>query len=281
MLGSPIENIKEIQAVLATFFAADAPVKLGSFFVSVELLTALLIALQHTSHPSVFNAIAEPIELYFAPLAYDFSQRVALYEKKSRKIIARYLGCFIIGFSILAGFSVAVTRGGTIPCAILAPIYFLGILFALYAMNHPCLALHGFRSRQLRPWEVFMPTSENYMSKRRQPGFLFGIARKESLNGTPWIIQCNTRMILWKNFSLFLGNKFEQMFGKLCVKILGQPFVTDFYESFHKKLEKEIWIEKPGIYQFHNEIFYSAATLSFIATGIVTFFWLVIQHWLH
>jgi hypothetical protein len=88
--------------------------------------------------------------------------------------------------------------------------------------------------------------------------------------------QYNTRIFLWKNLYLFLGDKFGKKYGKLFVKVLGQRVVSNSHSSFHKNFSREIWIVEPAFYQLRAKFFYSAVALSLLAAAFLSLFWVLL-----
>jgi hypothetical protein len=247
LLMTPTNEIAtEVLVVLATFFSDAGNCELK--MLSANSVLNLLLALQSNMHYSIFDMIYQEAFKTLAGRRFDEFRRLA---RKSHPITRLNYALYWGGASLSVAFVFSVVLALTnIPrnCrAFLAPFYFMGFLVLIYAWNKPCFLAHGFNHRNLRSWEVFL-NPEDYLAQRKDAGFFSGIARKKGLEKCPWAPEYVVRY-------LYLGDKFSAI-----------------RKYFGQKLDEEVWIEKPGIYQLNCDLTYSALFISAVTTAFFTLF---------
>lgn len=243
----PMDEIAtEVLVILAAFFSDGGDCELN--MLSANSIGDLLSALQSTMHYSIFDVIYQEAFQTLAGYRFDEFRRLDRKNHSSaRPNYALYWAGACLCFAALFSAVLVLTNMPRSFRALPAPLYFIGFLVLIYVWNKPCFLAHGFNHRNLRSWEIFL-NPEDYVAQRKEASFFSGIARNKDLEKCPWAPEYVIRY-------LYLGDKFS--------------FVRKY---FGQKLQDEVWVEKPGIYQLNCELTYSALFISAVMTAFFTLF---------
>ena len=143
----------EINQIISHYFLPDSPRELN---LSQRERNAVIRAAQHTTHPSVFSAVANMIEVTLRNQSHPNFIRYSICngnQPRIKFITANGLVLMIIGLftgAMLLGFGAERWIR-----AIIVPIYTLGFILLISSYSGLCIILHGRDHRGLRPWEMF------------------------------------------------------------------------------------------------------------------------------
>ncbi|KAF2084385.1 hypothetical protein K490DRAFT_68852 [Saccharata proteae CBS 121410] len=141
----------EIEKVIAHYIAPGSPRELN---LSAKERSAVLHALQHTTHPSAFKEIVEMIESTLRGHAHPNFVRWAICNgNKPRVFFVRSMGVIHTFFGILIGLLLALSSASRWWRIMLAPMLFIGLTTLVAAYKGLCVILHHSHNRTLRPWE--------------------------------------------------------------------------------------------------------------------------------
>jgi hypothetical protein len=269
--GNP--HAKELQVVIATFFADGGPLKLA--MLENSKISALLIALQITSHHTVFQAIYEECYKFtnqkFRMFRYDSTLAAVMERRRTRS--ARNFTLFNGIAALLLNIPLVLYHASQPVLCIPALVQFACVVAVLYTSKKLSGPVIESCQRNLCSWEAFLPTNE-YINRRKKASLFVGIARKESLTSHPWSPEIITRIFLWESLCLALGEILENTFDDFFALLFNDDVVRAFHDYLHKKFAKEVWIEKPSICRCNDIVLYSAAIYSFLLTSPFTAFFM-------
>ena len=257
--------------VFATFFADGSPLKLA--MLNDHQLSALLLAIQTTSHHTVFKPIYNEclvfMENKFRAFRYNAIARVKVERRraKSGRTFALLNG---FGF-IMLNLPLVLYRVPKLVLLILAFLIFFCIAIACYNTKKLSSADFGSTHSKVHIWEAFL-TKGDYIDRRKEATLFRGIARKESAKS--WSPEFTTRFFHCNNLCLATVKMLERTFGECFALLFNDHVVEVFHEYFYKKFEKEVWIEEPTIYQYHDIVLYRALFFSLAITSLITFFFM-------
>ncbi|KAH4922614.1 hypothetical protein HBI79_177310 [Parastagonospora nodorum] len=227
---------EEINRIISIYIADGGSRQLN---LSSKERTALLHALQNTTHPSAFADVIATVEWSLRCQAHpNFIRWTICNGNRPRVIFARGLG---IG-GIVAGLLVAIIL--TLSTAsrawrVLSLIgFFIGISTLIAAWKGMCVVLHGMHHRHLRPWELFGSDDEpeGFDAKLDSMDTFNTHASSNSWEDEPWVARYEKRNVIRKVF------------------------------------DREVWIQEPALRQIQDTIFVQAIlgalVMSAVAVGI-------------
>lgn len=227
---------EEINRIISIYIADGGSRQLN---LSSKERTALLHALQSTTHPSAFRDVITTVEWSLRCQAHpNFIRWTICNGNRPRVIFARGLG---IG-GIVAGLVVAIVltlSSVSRAWRVLSLLgFFIGISTLIAAWKGMCVVLHGMHHRHLRPWELFASDDEPQEMNVRDESMesLASHASSNSYEDEPWVAKYEKRNVIRKIF------------------------------------DREIWIEEPALRQIQDTIFLQAIlgalVISAVAVGI-------------
>lgn len=251
--------------VLASFLASGAPLKLE---LPASKVSGLLVALQITSHHTAFKAIYDECRPVVDEKVKEFYQQY----NSTRINWGIGSGVHLALFSIVCIFTlfsvIVLSKGPYSTLAIPGIMLFIWCFTVIGKLNKVCCTGHDFLHRNIRPWEVFL-VDRDYPKVCKEPGLFFGIVRKQSLESSHWSPKYTTRLFLWNNLCLSIGEALENIVGEFIALLFNDRVVTAFHEHIHTMFQKEVWVEEPCIRQLNGAVFYSVVFLSLLVTSSV------------
>jgi len=223
---------EEVNRIISIYIADGGSRQLN---LSSKERSALLHALQNTTHPSAFKDVITTVEWSLRCQAHpNFIRWTICNGNRPRVVFARGLG---IG-GIVAGLIVAIVL--TLSSAgrawrVLSLIGFvIGISTLIAAWKGMCVVLHGMHHRHLRPWELFTSDDEpqGYDAKQDSTDTVGSHASSNSWEDEPWVARYEKRNVVRKIF------------------------------------DREVWIQEPALRQIQDTIFIQAILGSLIIGGI-------------
>ncbi|KAF1917162.1 hypothetical protein BDU57DRAFT_517674 [Ampelomyces quisqualis] len=227
---------EEINRIISIYIADGGSRQLN---LSSKERSALLHALQNTTHPSAFKDVMSTVEWSLRCQAHpNFIRWTICNGNRPRVIFARGLG---IG-GIVAGLLVAIIL--TLSTAsrawrVMSLIgFFIGVSTLIAAWKGMCVVLHGMHHRHLRPWELFSSDDELQGSDAKLDSMdtLSTQASSNSWEDEPWVARYEKRNVVRKIF------------------------------------DREVWIQEPALRQIQDTIFVQAILgavgISAIAVGV-------------
>jgi hypothetical protein len=227
---------EEINRIISIYVADGGSRQLN---LSSKERTALLHALQNTTHPSAFKNVMSTVEWSLRCQAHpNFIRWTICNGNRPRVIFARGLG---IG-GIVAGLLVAIIL--TLSTAsrawrVMSLIgFFIGVSTLIAAWKGMCVVLHGMHHRHLRPWELFSSDDEpqGFDAKLDSMETFSTQASSNSWEDEPWVARYEKRNVVRKIF------------------------------------DREVWIQEPALRQIQDTIFLQAIlgalVISAIAVGV-------------
>ncbi|KAH7392527.1 hypothetical protein BKA66DRAFT_510104 [Pyrenochaeta sp. MPI-SDFR-AT-0127] len=223
---------EEINRIISIYIADGGSRQLN---LSSKERSALLHALQSTTHPSAFSDVITTVEWSLRCQAHpNFIRWTICNGNRPRVIFARGLG---VG-GIVAGLIVAIVL--TLSSArrawrVISLIgFFIGISTLIAAWKGMCVVLHGMHHRHLRPWELFTSDDEpqGYDAKLDSMDTLGSHGSSNSWEDEPWVAKYEKRNVVRKVF------------------------------------DREVWIQEPALRQIQDTIFLQAILGALIISGI-------------
>jgi hypothetical protein len=227
---------EEINRIISIYIADGGSRQLN---LSSKERTALLHALQHTTHPSAFSDIIATVEWSLRCQAHpNFIRWTICNGNRPRVVFARGLGIF----GIVAGLIVAIVLTCSSASRAWRVIsflgFFIGVSTLIAAWKGMCVVLHGMHHRHLRPWELFSSDDEpqGYDSKVESYESVNSHSSSNSWEDEPWVARYEKRNVIRKIF------------------------------------DREVWIQEPALRQIQDTIFVQAILgaliISAVAVGI-------------
>ena len=150
---------EEINKVVATYIAADSPRELN---ISHRDRTAVLHALQHTTHPTAFTIVSTMVESTLrGQLHPNFIRWSICNGNKPRVFFARATGVTTIAMGCLVAVLLTLSSANRWFRVLASIEFFLGITTMIAAYKGLCIILAHSHSRTLRPWEDPTPMCNN------------------------------------------------------------------------------------------------------------------------
>jgi hypothetical protein len=211
---------EEMSRIITVYITDGAPRQLN---LSSRERTALLHALEITTHPSAFRNVVKTIELTLRRQAHpNFIRWSICNGNRPRVIFARGLGAGGILAGIITALLITLSSAGRAWRVISLIPFMIGIATLIAAWKGMCVVLHGMHHRHLRPWELF-DDHENTVSEEDLKKESFeSVGSKNSYEDEPWIPKYEKRNLIRKVF------------------------------------DREVWIEEPALRQIQDTIFIQA-----------------------
>jgi hypothetical protein len=233
---------EEMSRIITIYIADGAPRQLN---LSARERTALLHALEATTHPSAFRNIMKTVEWTLRRQAHpNFIRWSICNGNRARVIFARGLGISLILVGLIVGILITISSAGR-GWRVMALIPFLiGISTLIAAWKGMCVVLHGLHHRHLRPWELFEDQefprySEEGMKSVSMESVGTG---KNSYEDEPWVATYGKRNIIRKIF------------------------------------DRETWIEEPALRQIQDTIFLQSLLGAFVASAVLVGIFCAVPH---
>lgn len=213
---------EEISRIISIYIADGGARQLN---LSSKERTALLHALQNTTHPSAFQEVITTVEWSLRCQAHpNFIRWTICNGNRSRVIFARSLGVGGIVAGLIAAIVITLSKASR-AWRVLSIIGFLiGISTLIAAWKGMCVVLHGMHHRHLRPWELFTSDDEtiDYDLKGGPEDSLSSHNLRNSYEDEPWVAKYEKRNLIRKIF------------------------------------DREVWIQEPALRQIQDTIFLQA-----------------------
>lgn len=221
----------ELNRVVTIYIVSGGPRQLN---LSEKQRLALLLALQHTTHPSAFRGVATSIELNLRTQAHpNFIRWTICNGNQPRVLFAHGLGVFGLVAGILVDLLITLSRAHRAWRVIAYLLFLVGIATFIAAYKGMCVVLHGLHHRHLRPWELFADeedqvemaqiSSQKYERGKKLPIYeqrsMDTLDSYSSYETEPWIAVYQKRNVIRKIF------------------------------------DREVWVEEPALRQIQDTIF--------------------------
>ncbi|KAL1623004.1 hypothetical protein SLS56_008481 [Neofusicoccum ribis] len=142
---------QEIDRVIAHYIAQGAPRELN---LSARDRSAVLHALQHTTHPSAFKIVADMVEATLRGQAHPNFVRWSICNgNKPRVFFVRTMGVTHIAGGLLIGLFLLLSSAPRWWRILMFPVLFLGTTTMIAAYKGLCVILHRGHKRSVKPWE--------------------------------------------------------------------------------------------------------------------------------
>lgn len=228
----------EIERVIATYLAADAPRQLN---LSNHEHKVTMHALAYTTHPSALRQIAKTTENTLRKQAHPNFVRWSICNgNPARVFFARGLGVGTILLATLGAIILTLSRAGRGYRALFAIGWVLGIATLIAAYKGMCVVLHGMHHRHIRPWELFAAddderasTGDSSSSSLDKRSF-DTLGSSNSYEDEPWVVRYEKRNVVRKVF------------------------------------DREVWIQEPALRHIQDTIFVQAMGSALVLSAILT-----------
>jgi len=227
---------EEINRIISIYIADNGSRQLN---LSSKERTALLHALQNTTHPSAFSDIITTVEWSLRCQAHpNFIRWTICNGNRPRVIFARGLGIFGIVAGLIVAIILTLSSAGRAWRVISLIGFFIGISTLIAAWKGMCVVLHGMHHRHLRQWELFASDDEPQSYDIKSDSFqsIDSHASSNSWEDEPWVARYEKRNVIRKVF------------------------------------DREVWVQEPALRQIQDTIFIQAIIgaliISAVAVGI-------------
>jgi hypothetical protein len=234
---------EEMSRIITIYIAEGAPRQLN---LSSRERTALLHALEVTTHPSAFRSIFKTVEWSLRRQAHPNFIRWSIFNgNRPRVIFGRGLGIAGILGGILTGLLITLSSAGRAWRVMAMIPFMIGIATLIAAWKGMCVVLHGMHHRHLRPWELFEDDdyprySEEELKKVSEESF--SSSQTHSYEDEPWVAKYDKRNIIRKIF------------------------------------DREAWVEEPALRQIQDTIFLQALLGAFVCSAILAGIFCAVPH---
>lgn len=223
---------EEVNRIISIYIADGGSRQLN---LSSKERTALLHALQNTTHPSAFKDVITTVEWSLRCQAHpNFIRWTICNGNRPRVIFARGLGIGGIVAGLLTCIILTLSSAGRAWRVMGLFGFVIGISTLIAAWKGMCVVLHGMHHRHLRPWELFSSDDEpqGYDVKIDSNDTLGSHASSNSWEDEPWVAKYEKRNVVRKVF------------------------------------DREVWIQEPALRQIQDTIFIQAILGSLILGGV-------------
>jgi hypothetical protein len=139
--------------MIVTFLTARGTKELN---LPSQLRARTFQAAYESTHPDIFKPVNEHVwDLLLHSSHPNFIRYAICNGNPPRVYFAHFVGIFIIILGLIEALLCIVYDIGRGWRAFSVPLVFIGASVSAAACYGMCLALHGLRHRQLRPWELF------------------------------------------------------------------------------------------------------------------------------
>lgn len=196
--------------------------------------SAVLRALQNTTHPSALQPVATAVEYSLRRQAHpNFIRWTICNGNRPRVVFARGLGIAGILLGFLADLLTTLSHASRAWRVLPFLGWFIGISTLIAAWKGMCVVLHGMHHRHLRPWELFEDETDETLNEKMMSYDTLVSESTNSFEDEPWIARYQKRNIVRKIF------------------------------------DREVWITEPALRGIQDTIFLQALLGAFILSGIV------------
>ncbi|KAH7399128.1 hypothetical protein DE146DRAFT_613381 [Phaeosphaeria sp. MPI-PUGE-AT-0046c] len=227
---------EEINRIISIYIADGGSRQLN---LSSKERSALLHALQNTTHPSAFKDVMSTVEWSLRCQAHpNFIRWTICNGNRPRVIFARGLGIGGIVAGLLTAIILTLSTAGRAWRVMSLIGFFIGISTLIAAWKGMCVVLHGMHHRHLRPWELFTSDDEpqGFDAKLDSMESVNSHSSSNSWEDEPWVARYEKRNVVRKIF------------------------------------DREVWIQEPALRQIQDTIFIQAIVgalvISAIAVGV-------------
>ncbi|KAF1991658.1 hypothetical protein K402DRAFT_416935 [Aulographum hederae CBS 113979] len=219
---------EEVSRIITIYISDGAPRQLN---LSAKERTALLHALENTTHPTAFKNILTTVEFSLRSQNHpNFIRWTICNGNRPRVIFARGLGVGGIVGGLIAAIIITLSSAGRAYRVLSAIGFMIGIATLIAAWKGMCVVLHGMHHRHLRPWELFGDDVDEELELKNAS--LDSLATKNSYEDEPWVARYDKRNVIRKVF------------------------------------DREVWIEEPALRQIQDTIFIQAIIGAFVITAV-------------
>ncbi|EME49510.1 G protein signaling regulator like protein [Dothistroma septosporum NZE10] len=232
---------EEVSKIVSIYLADGSPRELN---LSAKERQSVLHALQHTTHPSAFQAITTTVESSLRRQAHpNFIRWTICNGNRPRVVFARGLGVAGILAGFLADLLITLSHAGRGWRVLPFIGWFIGIATLVAAWKGMCVVLHGLHHRHLRPWELFSDSVESAEDEKvLSSDQSFSSDTRNSFEDEPWVPRYKKRNVIRKIF------------------------------------DREVWIKEPALRQIQDTIFLQALLGAFVASCIVVGIFCAVPH---
>lgn len=220
---------EEISRIITIYIADGGARQLN---LSARERTALLHALENTTHPSAFRSVLTTVEWSLRCQAHpNFIRWTICNGNRARVIFARGLGVGGIVAGIITALLITLSGAGR-AWRILSFIgFFIGVSTLIAAWKGMCVVLHGMHHRHVRPWELFADP-DDMSSAEFKTDSADSVGSSNSFEDEPWVAKYERRNVVRKVF------------------------------------DREVWIEEPALRQIQDTIFLQALLAAFVISAV-------------
>lgn len=144
----------EINRVISHYLAPTSPRELN---LSHRTRTAVLHALQHTTHPSALNLVKEMVDAALRGQSHpNFIRWSICNGNKPRVLFVRNSGIIHVLGALILGTCLVLSSASRWWRVLCFPLFFVGIGIGIAAYKGLCVIIHKSHCRALRPWEQFV-----------------------------------------------------------------------------------------------------------------------------
>ncbi|KAF2994911.1 hypothetical protein E8E13_000136 [Curvularia kusanoi] len=223
---------EEVNRIISIYIADGGSRQLN---LSSKERSALLHALQNTTHPSAFKDVITTVEWSLRCQAHpNFIRWTICNGNRPRVVFARGLGIGGIVAGLIVAILLTLSSAGRAWRVLSLIGFVIGISTLIAAWKGMCVVLHGMHHRHLRPWELFTSDDEpqGYDAKTDSADTLGSHASSNSWEDEPWVAKYEKRNVIRKIF------------------------------------DREVWIQEPALRQIQDTIFIQAILGSLIIGSV-------------
>ena len=228
--------------IITIYLAEGSPHQLN---LSSRERTALLHALEVTTHPSAFRNVSKTVEWSLRRQAHpNFIRWSICNGNRPRVIFARGLGIAGIIGGIVTGLLLTLSSAGRAWRVMALIPFMIGIATLIAAWKGMCVVLHGMHHRHLRPWELFDDNEYRYSEEdfKKVSFESFTSTQTHSYEDEPWVAKYKKRNVIRKIF------------------------------------DREAFIEEPALRQIQDTIFVQALLGAFLTSAIFVGIFCAVPH---
>lgn len=143
----------EINRVISHYLAPNSPRELN---LSHKTRSAVLHALQHTTHPSAFSLVRDIVEGTLRGQSHpNFIRWSICNGNKPRVLFVRNAGIAHVAGGIILALILILSSAGRYWRLFSVPLFLIGFAIGIAAYKGLCVIIHTGHCRNLRPWEQF------------------------------------------------------------------------------------------------------------------------------
>ncbi|KIW03286.1 uncharacterized protein PV09_05499 [Verruconis gallopava] len=253
---------QEIAKVIANYLAPNAPRELN---ISYKDRTAVLHALQHTTHPSAFQILGTIVESTLrGQLHPNFIRWSICNGNKPKIFFVRTMGVIHIALGLLIALLLTLSRASRWYRILSAPVTLIGAITMVAAYKGLCVILHANGGvRNVKPWE----DSDSYFSDKT--------CRAEDEEAT--LALSDVQSIAKSNRSKSTiapeakRPKSFDTFGSANT-FADEPWVSQYEKRplMEKIMEKNTWVQDESIRSIQNMIIRQSQFWGVVFTVVVT-----------